>query len=104
MGISVRLHRWLGGVFSVLLTMYGHSVIERGVLRMNTNLLEFIVLALTVYISVDMSASVREALNLKENFAQPGAKQAQNFAIFRSTLRYFPLFMAAVLKKNRKQD
>ncbi|MCM1182175.1 MAG: putative ABC transporter permease [Roseburia sp.] len=54
------------GVFSVLLTMYGHNPVERLVLRMNPNLLEGIVFALTAYISVDMAMSVREALDLKE--------------------------------------
>ena len=78
------------GVFSVLLTMYGHSVIERGVLRMNTNLLEFIVLALTVYISVDMSASVREALNLKEILLS----LEQNSAEFRHIQKHFEVLSA----------
>lgn len=78
------------GVFSVLLTMYGHSVIERAVLRMNTNLLEFIVLALTVYISVDMSASVREALNLKEILLS----LEQNSAEFRHIQKHFEVLSA----------
>ena len=54
------------GVFSVILTIYGHNPVERFVLNMNPNLLEMIVFALTAYISVDMTASVREALDLKE--------------------------------------
>lgn len=53
------------GVFSVLLTLYGHNPVERFVLGMNANLLELIVFVLTAYISVDMAASVREALDLK---------------------------------------
>lgn len=54
------------GAFSVLLTLYMHNPIERLVLSMNQNLLEFIVFLLTVYISIDMAQSVREAFNLKE--------------------------------------
>lgn len=54
------------GVFSVLLTRYGHTPVERFVLGMNTNILEFVVFVLTVYISIDMAESVREAVNLKE--------------------------------------
>lgn len=54
------------GVFSVLLTLYMHNPIERLALSMNQNLLEFIVFLLTVYLSIDMAQSVREAFNLKE--------------------------------------
>ena len=54
------------GVFSVILTLYAHNPIEHLVLRINSNLLEFFVFLLTVYISIDMSESVQEALNLKE--------------------------------------
>ena len=54
------------GVFSVILTLYGHTPIERFVMRMNENLLEVMVFVLTVYISIDMAESVREAFNLKE--------------------------------------
>lgn len=54
------------GIFSVLLTMYGHNPVERLVLGMNANLLEFLVFVLTVYISIDMAESVREAMDLKE--------------------------------------
>lgn len=54
------------GAFSVLLTLYMHNPIERLALSMNQNLLEFIVFLLTVYISIDMAQSVREAFNLKE--------------------------------------
>lgn len=54
------------GVFSVILTLYGHAPVERFVLGMNINALEGIVFALTVYISIDMAESVREAVNLKE--------------------------------------
>lgn len=54
------------GVFSVILTLYGHAPVERFVLGMNINVLEGIVFALTVYISIDMAESVREAVNLKE--------------------------------------
>ncbi len=54
------------GVFSVILTLYGHTLIERFVMRMNENLLEVMVFVLTVYISIDMAESVREAFNLKE--------------------------------------
>lgn len=54
------------GAFSVILTLYGHNPIERFVLRMNGNLLEFLVFILTVIISIDMFESIREALNLKE--------------------------------------
>lgn len=54
------------GIFSVILTLYGHTPVERFVLNINTNVLEIIVFVLTVYISIDMAESVREAVNLKE--------------------------------------
>lgn len=54
------------GAFSVILTLFGHTPVERFVLRMDTNVLEGIVFVLTVYISIDMAESVREAINLKE--------------------------------------
>lgn len=54
------------GAFSVILTLYGHTPIEQFAMRMNENLLEVIVFVLTVYISIDMAESVREAFNLKE--------------------------------------
>lgn len=54
------------GLFSVLLTLYMHNPLERFALSMNVNLLEFIVFLLTVYISIDMAESIREAFNLKE--------------------------------------
>ncbi len=54
------------GAFSMILTLYGHTPVERFALRMNGNLLEVIVFVLTVYISIDMAESVREAFNLKE--------------------------------------
>ena len=54
------------GMFSVILTLYGHTPVERLVSRMSTNALEVIVFVLTVYISIDMAESVREAINLKE--------------------------------------
>lgn len=52
--------------FSVILTFYLHAPVERMVLAINSNLLDFFVFLLTVYISSDMTISVREALNLKE--------------------------------------
>lgn len=54
------------GVFSVLLTVYVHNLVERLALSMNRNLLEAMVFFLTVYISIDTAESVREAFNLKE--------------------------------------
>lgn len=54
------------GVFSVILTLYGHIPVERLASRLNINALEVIVFVLTVYISIDMAESVREAINLKE--------------------------------------
>lgn len=54
------------GLFSVLLTLYMHNPIERFALSMNQNLLEVIVFLLTVYLSIDMAQSVREAFNLNE--------------------------------------
>lgn len=54
------------GMFSVILTLYGHTPVERLVSRMSTNALEVIVFVLTVYISIDMAESIREAINLKE--------------------------------------
>ncbi len=54
------------GCFSVILTLYGHIPVERFVTNMNENVLEIIVFVLTVYISIDMAESVREAVNLKE--------------------------------------
>lgn len=54
------------GVFSVILTRYGHTPVERLASHMSTNVLEVIVFVLTVYISIDMAESIREAINLKE--------------------------------------
>ena len=54
------------GVFSVILTLYGHTPVERLVSRMSTNVLEVTVFILTAYISIDMAESIREAINLKE--------------------------------------
>ncbi len=54
------------GMFSVILTLYGHTPVERLVSCMSINVLEVIVFVLTVYISIDMAESVREAINLKE--------------------------------------
>lgn len=54
------------GAFSVILTLYGHTPVERLASHMSTNVLEVIVFVLTVYISIDMAESIREAFNLKE--------------------------------------
>lgn len=54
------------GAFSVILTLYGHTLVEKLTMRLNRNFLEVIVFVLTVYISIDMAESVREAFNLKE--------------------------------------
>ncbi len=54
------------GIFSVILTLYGHTPVERFVFRMNQNVLEGVVFVLTIYISIDMAESVREAINFKE--------------------------------------
>lgn len=54
------------GIFSVVLTLYGHTPVEHMVLGINSNVLEVLVFLLTVYISIDMSESIQEALNLKE--------------------------------------
>lgn len=54
------------GVFSVILTLYGHTPVERLASHMSTNVLEVIVFVLTAYISIDMAESIREAINLKE--------------------------------------
>jgi len=54
------------GVFSVLLTMHGHMLVERIVFHMSINVMEVIVFVLTVCISIDMAESIREAINLKE--------------------------------------
>ena len=54
------------GMFSVILTLYGHTPVEWLVSCMSINVLEVIVFVLTVYISIDMAESVREAINLKE--------------------------------------
>jgi uncharacterized membrane protein len=54
------------GVFSVILTLYGHTFVEKLVLLLNTNVKEFIVLAITVYFSIDLYESIREAINLRE--------------------------------------
>lgn len=54
------------GVFSVVLTLYGHTIVERVAMKFNRNFLEVIVFLLTTYISIDMAESVREAFNLKE--------------------------------------
>ncbi len=53
------------GVFSVVLTLYGHTIVERLAMKFNRNFLEVIVFLLTTYISIDMAESVREAFNLK---------------------------------------
>jgi len=54
------------GSFSVILTLYGHTPVEWLAFHMNSNLLEVIVFILTVYISIDMAESVREAFNLRD--------------------------------------
>lgn len=54
------------GAFSVILTLYGHTPVDRLASRMNINVLEVIVFVFTVYISIDMAESIREAINLKE--------------------------------------
>lgn len=54
------------GVFSVILTMHGHNTVERLMYWIDGNALEVICFLLTAYISVDMSESVREALDFKE--------------------------------------
>jgi uncharacterized membrane protein len=54
------------GVFSVILTLYGHTPVEKLAFGMNTNLMEIIVFAITVYFSIDMYESIREAINLRE--------------------------------------
>lgn len=54
------------GVFSVILTLYGHTLVERLVFHMSINVQEIIVFVLTIFISIDMAESVREAINLKE--------------------------------------
>lgn len=54
------------GAFSVILTRYGHTPVERLASRISINALEVIVFVLTVYISIDMAESIREAINLKE--------------------------------------
>lgn len=65
-GHICALSSFAWGLFSVLLTLYMHSPVERFALSLNQNLLEVIVFLLTVYISIDMAQSVREAFNLKE--------------------------------------
>jgi uncharacterized membrane protein len=50
----------------VILTLYGHTPVEHLAFNMNTNLMEFLVFALTVYFSIDIYESIREAINLKE--------------------------------------
>jgi uncharacterized membrane protein len=54
------------GVFSVILTMYGHNPVERFAYWLNSNFLEFVVFAITVYFSIDVYESIREAINLRE--------------------------------------
>ena len=54
------------GVFSVILTMYGHTPVERFASRLSINSMEMIVFVLTICISIDMAESIREAINLKE--------------------------------------
>lgn len=54
------------GVFSVLLTLYGHTLVERLAFHMSINVQEVIVFVLTIIISIDMAESIREAINLKE--------------------------------------
>ncbi len=54
------------GIFSVILTLYGHEPVEEFVLGMNINVVEFLAFVLTVYISIDMAFSVREAVNLRD--------------------------------------
>jgi uncharacterized membrane protein len=54
------------GVFSVILTLYGHNPVERFAYWINSNLMEFIVFAITVYFSIDVYESIREAINLRE--------------------------------------
>ncbi len=54
------------GLFSVLLTLFGHNFVEKLAFAMNRNLLEVLVFLLTAYLSIDMAESIREAVNLKE--------------------------------------
>jgi uncharacterized membrane protein len=54
------------GLFSDILTLYGHTPVEKLAYSMNTNVMEFIVFAITVYFSIDMYESIREAINLRE--------------------------------------
>ncbi len=65
-GHICALSSFAWGVFSVLLTLFMHNPIERFALSINQNLLEFIVFLLTVYLSVDLAESMREAFSLKE--------------------------------------
>lgn len=65
-GHICALSSFAWGIFSVLLTLYMHNPIERFVLSINQNVLEVIVFFLTVYLSIDMAESMREAFNLKE--------------------------------------
>ena len=54
------------GMFSVILTVYGHNPVERFALNVNSNILELIVLVLTAYIAVDFTNSFKAAIDLKE--------------------------------------
>ena len=65
-GHICALSSFAWGMFSVALTLYMHNPIERLALSMNQNFLEVIAFLLTVYISIDMAESMREAFNLKE--------------------------------------
>lgn len=86
------------GAFSIILTLYAHNPIERFVLYMNGNLLEFLVFILTVVISVDMFESVREAMNLKEMLLSLEENNAE-FRRIQKHIEVIQAFYGAELKE-----
>lgn len=86
------------GIFSVLLTLYMHNPIERFALSMNQNLLEVIVFLLTVYISIDMAESMREAFNLKELLVSLESSN-EDFRHFQKGLEVAYAFYGSELKE-----
>ena len=96
-GHICALSSFAWGVFSVLLTLYMHNPIERFALSINQNLLEFIVFLLTVYLSIDMAESMREAFHLKELLV--GLESSEEFRHLQKGIEVAYAFYGSELKE-----
>lgn len=86
------------GVFSVLLTLYGHAAVERLALKMNNNLVEFLVFLLTAYFAIDFSESVQEAVNIKEMLVSL-EENNEDFRRFQKHMEVVSAFYGGELKE-----